>query len=119
MQPPVLVWLYLTASIAGQVPLTHRVADLLPSDARIMETANVPVRTAQRRVLVLWMSAPRRVISTWDSAADFLYGDHWLGPAFLSLIDPSTGTLINTVTIRPHQESFRRPRRLRYSFLHV
>lgn len=102
---PILVWLYLAASIAGQAPLTHRVADLLPSDARIIETANVPVRTGKTRMLVLWMKAPRRVLSAWDSAADLLYGDHWLGPTFLSLIDPSTARLINTVTIRPYQQS--------------
>jgi len=103
--PLTLVWLYLTASIAGQAPLTHRVADLLPSDARIIEVANVPVRSARTRVLVLWMNSPRRVISAWDSAADFLYGDHWFGPTFLSLIDPSTDRLINTVKIRPNRES--------------
>jgi hypothetical protein len=103
--PPILVWLYLTASIAGQTPLSYRVADLLPSDARIIETANVPVRTAKARVLVLWMNAPRRVMSTWDSAADFLYGDHWFGPTFLSLVDPSNARLINTVRIRSKQES--------------
>lgn len=102
---PILVWVYFAASIAGQSLLTRGVPDLLPSDARIIETANVPVRTAKTRVLVLWMKAPRRVISAWDSAADFLYGDHWVGPTFLSLIDPSTARLINTVKIRPNQES--------------
>jgi hypothetical protein len=103
--PPILVWLYLTASIAGQEPLAHSVASLLPSDARVIETAQVSIRAAKTRVLVLWMSAPRRVISEWDSAADTLYGDHWFGPTFLSLIDPSTAKLINTVTIRPNEES--------------
>jgi hypothetical protein len=102
---PILVWLCLTASIVGQAPSRHRVPDLLPSDARIIETANVPVRTAKTRVLVLWMTAPRRVMAAWDSAADFLYGDHWFGPTFLSLIDPSTARLINTVTIRANRDS--------------
>ena len=103
--PPILVWLYLTASIAGQDSLAHRVADLLPSGARIIETANVPVRTAKTRVLVLWMDTPRRFISHWDSAADELYGNHWFGPTFLSLIDPSNDRLINTIRIRPNNES--------------
>ncbi len=103
--PLILVWLYLTTSIAGQTPLKHRVAKLLPDDARIIEMANVPVPGAKARVLVLWMSAPRRVICAWDSAGDLLYGDHWFGSTFLSLIDPSTVRLINTVAIRPHQES--------------
>jgi hypothetical protein len=103
--PPIPVWLCLTASMAGQDPLANRVADLLPSDARIIETASVPVHTAKTRVLVLWMNAPGRVISAWDSAADFLYGDHWFGPTFLSLIDPSNTRLINTIRIRPDQDS--------------
>lgn len=45
------------------------------------------------------------MISTWDSAADFLYGDHWFGPTFLSLVDPSKARLINTISIRPNEES--------------
>ena len=102
---PILVWLYLTVSLAGQGPLAHRVENLLPSDARIIETANVAVRTAKARVLVLWMRAPRRVISKWDGASDFLYGDHWFGPTFVSLINPSNSRLINTIRIRPKQES--------------
>jgi hypothetical protein len=101
---PLLVWLYLTASIAGQTHLTHRVAELLPSDARIIEAANVPLHAAKARVLVLWMSAPKPVNSTWDSAPDNLYGDHWYGPTFLSLIDPSSAKLISTVRIRANNE---------------
>ena len=54
---------------------------------------------------MLWMTAPRRVMSHWDSAFNLLYGDHWFGPEFLSLIDPSTGRLINIVTVHPNQES--------------
>jgi hypothetical protein len=104
-KPPILVWMCLAASVAGQDPLANRVADLLPSDARIIETASVPARTAKTRVLVLWMKAPSRVICTWDSAADFLYGDHWFGPTFLSLVDPSNAKLINTIGMRPDQES--------------
>ena len=64
-----------------------------------------PSAPQKTRVLVLWMTAPRRVISRWDSAADFLYGDHWFGPTFLSLVAPSDARLINTIRIRPNQES--------------
>uniref|UniRef100_Q01TE8 Uncharacterized protein n=1 Tax=Solibacter usitatus (strain Ellin6076) TaxID=234267 RepID=Q01TE8_SOLUE len=102
---PILVWICLTASVVGQRPLPHPVADLLPPDARIVETANVPLRSAKTRVLVLWMNSPRRVMSAWDSAADHLYGDHWFGRTFLSLINPSTDRLINTVTIRSNPDS--------------
>lgn len=101
---PIVAWLYLTASAAGQNPLANRVADILPRDARVVETASVPIRAGKTRVLVLWMNTPRRVISTWDSAADFLYGDHWFGPTFLSLIDPSNARLINSIRIRSEQE---------------
>ena len=103
--PPILVGLYLAASLAGQRSATNRVSDLLPSDARIIETASVRVPTAKTRMLVLWMQDPQRVISKWDWAGDLLYGDHWFGPTFLSLIDPSAARLINTVPIRPRSES--------------
>jgi hypothetical protein len=96
-----MAWLYLMASIAAQ----DGVGRLLPRDAQVIETANVPVRDGKTRVLALWMSAPKRVISTWDSAADVLYGDHWFGSTFLSLIDPSSGRLINTVKVRPQGET--------------
>ncbi len=102
--PPLWIGLCLTASLAAQDSSAHRVADLLPGGARIIETAIVPVRTARTRTLVLWMNSPRRVISAWDSAADFLYGDHWFGPTFLSLIDPSNARLIDTIGIHPDQE---------------
>jgi len=52
---PILLSLCLAASIAGQTPVAHHVANLLPRDARIIETANVPVRAAKARTLVLWM----------------------------------------------------------------
>jgi hypothetical protein len=51
------------------------------------------------------MKAPRRVTARWDSAADVVYGEHWFGPTFLSLVDPSSAKLINTVRIRPDKES--------------
>jgi len=101
----ITAWLLLAASAMGQDHSARPVADLLPHDARIIETANVPLRdTSKQRRLVLWMSEPRRVMSTWDSASDFLYGDHWLGPTFLSLVEPSTSKLINTVRVRTNSE---------------
>jgi len=96
-----MAWLCLTASVAAQ----DGVARLLPRDAQIIETANIPVRGGKRRALTLWMKAPQRVTSTWDSAADFLYGDHWFGATFLSLTDPASGSLINTVKVRPQGET--------------
>ena len=94
-----LGFLCLTAFVAAQ----DRVKDLLPKDARVIETATVPARSGKARLLVLWMEAPQRVAAQWDFAADFLYGDHWFGPALLSLIDASNGRLINTVRVRPYE----------------
>ena len=103
--PRSLVWLFLTASVAAQSPSTQRVADLLPKGAQIIETANVPVRAGRQRELVLWMTSPRRVMTTWDWAGDRVYGDHWLGPTFLSLVDPSELRLINTIRIRRNEQA--------------
>ena len=50
------------------------------------------------------MNAPTRVMSTWDNAPDQFYGDHWFGPTFLSLIDPSNARLMNTIEIVPETE---------------
>lgn len=101
---PLLVWLYLAASLFGQDPSASRVADLLPPDAQVIETASVATGTAKARMLVLWMRAPQRVMSTWDSGDAILYGDHWFGPAYLSLIDPSEARLINTIQIRADRD---------------
>ena len=95
--------LSLAVSARGQNTLADPVAKLLPNDARVIETADVIV-PGKARTLVLWIKAPKRVAATWDSGPDFLYGDHWSGPANLSLVDLSTGALLNTVRIRPYWE---------------
>lgn len=97
--------LSLTTPVAGQSHLEDRMAGLLPKDARIIEKANVDSRDGKARALVLWMNSPKRVTASWDTAADFVYGDHWLGPTNLSLIDPSKEKVINTVEVHPYIES--------------
>lgn len=73
---------------------------LLPSDARIIGTA--PVHS---RLLVLWMQHPQRVIRNAEGGCEAaLYGDHWLGPARLSLVNPTTKRVINTVVVRDASE---------------
>jgi len=98
------IGLSMTAAVAGQNSLEDRIAELLPKDARIIEKADVRIGGGKARVLVLWMEAPKRVTASWDTAADFVYGDHWFGPTSLSLTDPLKGKLINTVAVRPYIE---------------
>lgn len=83
MKPFLLSLLSLAVSARGQNTLADPVAKLLPNDARVIETADVIV-PGKARTLVLWIKAPKRVAATWDSGPDFLYGDHWSGPANLS-----------------------------------
>jgi len=49
------------------------------------------------------MLHPKKVMSQHDgSCQDSVYGDHWLGPARLSLIDHRSKAAINTIEIRGH-----------------
>jgi len=80
-------------------PAAEPISALLPHDACIIETANVTTSNGNPRVLLLWMTAPQRVTASWDSGADFVYGDHWFAPTSLSLVDPSNGKLLNTIRI--------------------
>lgn len=104
MISPTLVWLCLTASMLAQSPLGD-LAGLLPKDAQIIETASIRLPKDKARVLVLWMEGPKRITAEWETAADFLYGDHWFGPTSLSLVDPVNGKLINTVRVDPYIQS--------------
>lgn len=52
------------------------------------------------------MSNPRRVMATWDSGPDFVYGDHWIGPTHVSLFDGAQRKLINTIEVQlPHESA--------------
>ena len=105
--PAALLLLSLTAAAAEQIE------NILPKDARIIETVNVRTRNGKSRALVLWMNAPKRVMAAWDAGPDFVYGDHWFGPTSLSLVDPSHGKLLNTIQIHSNspedQDNFRIP----------
>jgi hypothetical protein len=100
----VFLSLSLTSQMTAQGTLKDRVGAFLPSDAKIVETANLNIRGGKARVLVLWMSNPKRVEVPWDSGPDLLYGDHWFGPTSLSLIDPINRELINTIRIHSPTE---------------
>ena len=68
----------------------------IPPEATIIETA--PLNN--RRGLVLWMLHPKAVRSVDEACSDWVYGDHWAGPARLSLVDSSSKKVINTIAIR-------------------
>lgn len=101
----ICVSLSLAPEMAAQGTLQDRFRILLPSDARIIETANLRVPGGKARTLVLWMSNPRPIMASWDSGPDFVYGDHWFGPTSLSLIDPANRKLINTIGIHSLNEA--------------
>lgn len=69
---------------------------LLPPGAQVIETATLA--TAKPRALVLWMQNPKKEMSEEPpTCIDLVYGDHWVGPIRLSLVDPSSHRLLNTV----------------------
>jgi peptidyl-prolyl cis-trans isomerase A (cyclophilin A) len=86
------------------------VQDLLPADAKIIETETVK-ESAKPRTLVLWMLQPERHSSGVDNCPSRIEGDYWEGPTKLSLINEATSTIINTVEIVKGQDdgTFRIP----------
>lgn len=94
-----LAGLMLVTSARAQTAWPPKLLALLPKDARVIETANVPLNAGKKRELVLWMQKPFRVFAMWDRAGDYLYGDHWVGRAFVSLVDPARMKLINTIEV--------------------
>jgi hypothetical protein len=100
----ICVSLSLAPEIAAQSTLKDRYGSLLPSSAKIIETANLNIRSGKARVLVLWMSNPSRIMASWDSGPDYVYGDHWFGATSLSLLDPTNRKLINTIRIHSPNE---------------
>jgi hypothetical protein len=91
--------LLLTADLGGQ----STTATLLPPEAKVIETVDLRVNRSTDRVLALWMLHPKRVVRSESGSlgcADWVYGDHWYGPARLSLLDLTNKRLINTVEIR-------------------
>jgi hypothetical protein len=64
--------LSLGSEMTAQGALKDRFGALLPSDAKIIEAANLNIRAGRARVLVLWMSNPKRVMAYWNSGPDFV-----------------------------------------------
>jgi hypothetical protein len=92
----------LVASLPAQSLPTTTIQNLLPKDAKIIETATLNTGRGKARSLVLWMENPERIVRQ-DSGgcADDVYGDHWIGATRLSLVDSAKPTLVNTIEIRP------------------
>ena len=72
----------------------------LPKDARIIEIAQIDGAPHPRQLL-LWMNNPTYFKPPRDDygAIDILYGGRWSGPAHVSLIDPTTSRVINTIDL--------------------
>jgi hypothetical protein len=102
----VFCWCAATFLIGANLPAqsvpSAMMQRLLPPDAKIIETANLNLRPAKARALVLWTRKPKRV--EWRdegySCLQQVYGDHWLGPTRLSLVDLEKEALVNTVDVR-------------------
>lgn len=84
-------------SLPGQV-----VQSLLPPQARIIESAEVPALPGRHRALLLWMLNPKRVLRDpkgFEYCGDSVYGDYWSGQTRFSLMDTSNRELLDTIKI--------------------
>jgi hypothetical protein len=93
----------LAANLAGQGAKSAWIIGLLPSEAKVIEIADLKVGGRNSRGLVLWMLHATKVVrqeSGGLGCADWVYGDHWYGPARLSLFDATNKKLINTIEIQ-------------------
>ncbi len=91
----------LAATVAAQNQLPEAFRKSLPTGAEIIETSDLTAAAGKSRALVLWMEHPLKVERGADAGycGDLVYGDHWLGPTRLSLVDPAGGRLLNTVKV--------------------
>lgn len=93
-----------TASLPAQDQPSPAAQNLLPSDAMIIETADLSAAVGKPRQLVLWMQRPEKILRQIDHpgesyCGDSVYGDHWYGPTRLSLVDAAKHKLLNTIEI--------------------
>jgi hypothetical protein len=112
----VAIYLFVTICHA-QSPLSSPIQKLLPSGAKIIEIADLSGVVQKPREFV-WMQDPEEVLRDRNDAGfcgDAVYGDHWVGPTRLSLVDSERGKLLNTLKIvgpafqRDPPDSFRVP----------
>ena len=91
----------LAATVAAQNQLPEAYRKFLPTGAEIIETVDLTAAAGKSRALMLWMEHPLKVERGADAGycGDLVYGDHWLGPTRLSLVDPAGSRLLNTVKV--------------------
>lgn len=115
------------AMAAGQQSSASAVQSTLPAGARVIESADLSTVVGKPRALVLWMLHPKKIVRDPGPGycGDSVYGDHWLGPVRLSLLDTSTNGLLNTAkVIGPSffgdpKDSLRLPYVVGQSYYHV
>jgi hypothetical protein len=92
---------FLAASLPAQNQRPANPQKLLPSGAKIIETANLSAVAGKPRELVLWMQDPKTAVRVPNAGycGDAVYGDSWIGPTRLSLVDPVNQKLLNTIHI--------------------
>jgi hypothetical protein len=74
----------------------------LPSGSVVIETARLPVSAHPNRAIVLWMEHPASHPDSEPndySCPDFTRGAYYSGATRVSLVDTSSGTVINTVHV--------------------
>lgn len=95
----------------------------LPKDASVIETRNLPSALHPNRRLVLWMVNPNKNPTNyaWDeiySCPEQTRGSHYSGPTRVSLIDSTSGKVINTIKILTgdEEDSFDLPYAIRKGY---
>jgi hypothetical protein len=117
----------LAAVLAAQSVSSTIVQGLLPSDAMTVEIADLRAVVGKQRLLVLWMQSPKQEVREPDAGfcGDAVYGDNWVGPTRLSLVDPVNRKLLNTIDVvgpaysRDAADSFRLPFLVGNYYYHV
>ena len=94
----------LIPGLSAQNQPSPAIENLLPPDARMIETADLSAAVGKPRKLVLWMQRPEKILRELyhpgeSYCGDSVYGDHWYGPTRLSLIDAEKHQVLNTLEI--------------------
>lgn len=84
---------------------TSKISFGLPVGASIIEQIPISIDGQSNRLLVLWMSNPRKV-QVFDALEDHIYtcpeqttGNYYSGPTRISLVDTTTNSIINTINV--------------------
>jgi hypothetical protein len=98
-----LVWIAAAGPALSQTAATE-----LPKGAVIIERRNLPLGNTLKRALVLWMLRPEKHPTGYQAdepytCPDYTRGSYYSGPARVSVIDTSTGKVINTVQLEDEE----------------